>query len=308
MQSNFPNGVWPVMLTPFTKDNQVDYNGLKEIVEWYIKNNVAGIFSVCQSSEMFILSLDERVKIAECVKKSAAGRVPVVASGHISDDFKDQIEEINAIAKTGVDAIILITNRLAKKDESEDIWISNLNRLLENIETDIPLGFYECPHPYKRLMTPKMVELCIKSERFYFLKDTSCNLEEIKSKLDIMSGSRMKLFNANASTLYESLKYGASGYSGIMANMQANLYSWLCNNYKNENALKIADFLTMSAFMEGQCYPVCAKYFLGKLEGLNITTKCRVKSELDLNQTQKNDVVALGRLNEYIKKEIARDA
>ncbi len=29
----FPDGIWPVMLTPFTEDNQVDYPALKELVE-----------------------------------------------------------------------------------------------------------------------------------------------------------------------------------------------------------------------------------------------------------------------------------
>ena len=51
-EKRFPGGVWPVMLTPFTEENQVDYPALKELVEWYIENGVDGLFAVCQSSEM----------------------------------------------------------------------------------------------------------------------------------------------------------------------------------------------------------------------------------------------------------------
>ena len=42
MENRFPGGSWPVMLTPFTEDNKIDYDGLKELVDWYIKNGVCG--------------------------------------------------------------------------------------------------------------------------------------------------------------------------------------------------------------------------------------------------------------------------
>ena len=78
MENRFPGGSWPVMLTPFTEDNKIDYDGLKELVDWYIKNGVSGMFAVCQSSEMFYLSLEERVKYAAKTVEFAAGRVPVL--------------------------------------------------------------------------------------------------------------------------------------------------------------------------------------------------------------------------------------
>ena len=96
MSNNFPGGVWPVMLTPYTKDNQVDYQALAELIEWYKREGVSGFFAVCQSSEMFFLSLEERVAVARFVKEHA-GDLPVVASGHVSDAFEDQVEEITGI-------------------------------------------------------------------------------------------------------------------------------------------------------------------------------------------------------------------
>ena len=138
MENRFPGGSWPVMLTPFTEDNKIDYDGLKELVDWYIKNGVSGMFAVCQSSEMFYLSLEERVKYAAKTVEFAAGRVPVIASGHVSDKIEDQITELNEIAKTGVDAVILITNRLAKEDEDDSVWIENCKKILENMDPNVP--------------------------------------------------------------------------------------------------------------------------------------------------------------------------
>ena len=51
-QNNFPGGAWPVMLTPFTRENEVDYEALGALIEWYIREGVSGLFAVCQSSEM----------------------------------------------------------------------------------------------------------------------------------------------------------------------------------------------------------------------------------------------------------------
>lgn len=301
MINNFSGGVWPVMLTPFTKENQVDYKALEQLVNWYIDNGVLGLFAVCQSSEMFFLSLEERVEIARFVKEKAAGRVPVIASGHVSDSFEDQAKELNEIATTGVDAIILITNRLAKEDENDEVWFNNLQRLLEKLPEDMPLGFYECPYPYKRVMTKEVTRWCAETGRFYFLKDTSCDIENIKEKLEVTKGTNLKLYNANTSTLLESLKEGAAGYSGVMANMQPKLYVKVCNDYNKEDLEELSDELTICSLIERQYYPVNAKYYL-ELDGLDININCRTKEAEGLTETFKEEVKMLKRMTEKMEK------
>ena len=75
------DGVWPTMITPFTKGDDLDLGALESLVDWYIDGSVDGLFAVCQSSEMFFLSLEERVRLARAVVEFAEGRVGVVASG-----------------------------------------------------------------------------------------------------------------------------------------------------------------------------------------------------------------------------------
>lgn len=284
MQHTFPNGVYPVMLTPFTEDNKVDYEALGKLVDWYIEKGVAGLFADCQSSEMFFLSLEERVEIGRFVKERAAGRVPVVTSGHISDSLEDQAKELTAIAKTGADAVILLTNRLAKEEESDEVWLENLKKLLEMIPKDVPLGFYECPYPYKRIISPELLKWCADSGRFYFIKDTSCDIENMKAKLDAIKGTNLKLFNANTSTLLESLERGGSGYSGVMANFHPELYVKLCESFwqGDGQSRKIADFLTVASLIERQVYPVNAKYHQKSIGNFNsIMTRTRDPKELN---------------------------
>ena len=47
------SGIWPTMITPFSANGTIDYEGLEYLIEWYIREQVSGLFAVCQSSEMF---------------------------------------------------------------------------------------------------------------------------------------------------------------------------------------------------------------------------------------------------------------
>lgn len=55
----------------------------------------------------------KRVQIAVRVVESCAGRCPVIASGHVRDQFDEQVVELLAMAGTGVEAVVLVSNRLA---------------------------------------------------------------------------------------------------------------------------------------------------------------------------------------------------
>lgn len=305
MNKKFPKGVYPVMLTPFTEDNKVDYESLGRLVDWYIQNKAAGLFADCQSSEMFYLSFEERVEIARFVKARAAGRVPVVASGHVSDSLENQAKELTAVAETGVDAVILLTNRLAAESESDVVWLENLKKLMSMIPEDIPLGFYECPYPYKRIISPELLKWCADTGRFYFIKDTSCDLTILKEKLEQIKGSHLQLFNANTSTLLETLQLGGGGFSGVMANFHPDLYTWLCSNFdsETEKARQTADFLTVASLIERQVYPVNAKYFQKKIGNFS-SIHTRTKDAALLNDTAKSEIDQLTRLTECMREKL----
>lgn len=305
MITNFPGGVWPTMITPYTADGSIDYENLRKMIDWYIENKVQGLFAVCQSSEMFFLTLEERLKIASFVKKYANGRVPVIASGHISDKLEDQIIELNKMAETGVDAVILISNRLAAQDEPDTVFIKNLEKILEALPKDIPLGFYECPYPYKRLISPEIIKYCLKTDRFYFIKDTSCDVENIKEKMSLIKGTHLKLYNANSATLLETLPLGIDGYCGVMANFHPALYDWLLNNWEKEpqKAKDLMNFLSLASQIERQLYPVNAKYYLS-LEGIPISYVSRSKDASLFTSANKLEVEHLHGLDKKIHAEL----
>ncbi|HEY5585059.1 MAG TPA: dihydrodipicolinate synthase family protein [Ruminiclostridium sp.] len=302
MNNKFPGGVWPTMITPYKVDGSIDYDTLEKMIEWYIKNQVQGLFAVCQSSEMFYLTLEERVELASFVKNKANGRVPVIASGHISDSIEDQVIELNKIAKTGVDAVILITNRLAKENEPDSVFIKNLERIMSEIPKEMPLGFYECPYPYKRLVSPEIIKYCLQTGRFYFIKDTSCDVDNIRKKMELIKGTQLKLYNANAATLLETLPLGVEGYCGVMANFHPALYSWLLENWKKEpqKSKELMNFLSLASQIERQLYPVNAKYHFG-LEGIEIQCSSRSKDASLFTASNKLEVEHLHGIAKTIK-------
>lgn len=293
---------WVTMITPFNENGAVDYQGIDKVVEWYIQNGIDGIFSVCQSSEMFFLSLEERVKIAERVKAAVKGRVGIVVSGHISDDIEDQINELSEMAKVETDAVVMVTNRLAKENESDDIWIENAQKIIDAIP-NVNFGLYECPYPYKRLLSKKVIEWCISTGRFTFLKDTCCDNKLLKERIEMLRGTDFKLFNANTTTLLESLRNGGDGFCGVMLNFHPDLYHYLVKHsdeLDNKKVEMYQQFATTASLIERQLYPVNAKYNM-MINGLDITYYTRSKSANDFNDTMKDEVKQLDTLWKTIK-------
>ena len=268
MEYNF--GSYPTMITPYTKAGKIDYEAVKKYVYWYAENNCHGIFSVCQSSEIFFLDIDEREALNKTVYETAkeierdqGKKLTVVSSGHVSEDPDTQAEELNRIYDSGTDALILITNRLDLNNEGDDVWLRNAEALLKKLPEDAGLGLYECPFGYKRLVTPRILNWCKDTGRFYFMKDTCCDIDMITERLELLKGSEFKLMNANCQTLLASLRAGGGGYSGIMANFHPKLYAWLCDNFDKEpeKAELVQSVIGTFGFTEwGQPYPLTAKY------------------------------------------------
>ncbi|WP_168123709.1 dihydrodipicolinate synthase family protein [Paenibacillus sp. HB172176] len=298
-------GVWPTMVTPFRSDGEVDYEALAQLVEWYIEGGVHGLFAVCQSSEMFFLGLKERIEIARFVVEKVKGRVPVIASGHTSCVMEDQIEEVKRIYETGIDAFVLVTNRLAGQEESDDVWKRNTEKLLA-ANPEVSFGLYECPYPYKRLMSPDLLAWCESTDRFLFLKDTCCDLAEMQARLQALKGGRLQIFNANSATLLESLKLGVAGFSGIMANFHPELYVWLTENWREqpEKASELQDFLGVASAVEAQSYPLNAKYSF-QLEGIEMRLQTRAMEQGKLQPQHKLVVEQVGRLSRKFRERIS---
>lgn len=278
-------GVYPTMITPYTDDNQLDMEAVDRLVDFYVAQGCQGVFAVCLSSEMFALNEDERVALAARVVKAARGRLCVVASGHVSDSMDDQLQELRRMADTGVDNVVLVANRLARPEDPDDVLLANLERILEAMP-DVTFGMYECPVPYKRPLTDRLLTFMAESGRFSFIKDTCCDADILAHRARLLSGSA-QLFNANAATVLASLRTGGAGFSGIMGNFHPDLYVRLFSLWRDqpEKAEKLQAVLSVLSGEERSYYPVSCKYHMN-LMGVPMGLASRTR---DMNGMHKGD-------------------
>lgn len=271
-------GFVPVMLTPFTDDGRVDYDALTRLTEAYLEAGSAGLFANCLSSEMFDLDPEERVKVTAHVVQVAAGRVPVVASGTFATDTAGQADFVRRIHGTGVQAVILLSNMLAAEKEPDRVFQDNFRRLLD-ATGDIPLGFYECPTPYKRLVDAPLLGECVRSGRLIYHKDTCCDISQVREKLQLTrSAGTFGLYDAFMGHAVETLRAGSAGLSCIQGNLWPELVAWLCTHAedpsKTEQVALAGAFFQQTMDIAHHLYPLNAKHFL-KRRGWRIGTRTR---------------------------------
>lgn len=298
------HGCWPTMITPFTMDNRIDYAAVTALCEWYVRRGAAGIFAVCQSSEMFFLSEQEKLDLATAVTDAVAGRIKVIASGHTADEPEAQIDQLGRMAETGVDAVVLIANRLAGADEHDDALKAHAEQIFSQLPA-VTFGLYECPYPYLRLLSTSFLKEAAHDGKLVFLKDVSCSQTVQEERATAVEGTPLALFNANTSTLLSSWQKGYDGYNGVMGNFHIDLYRWLYDNYRTspELAQEVSDFLTMAAVTEARAYPVNAKLHCN-LTGIPMTTMTRSKDPSLLNENGRHEISSLIRLENEMRRKL----
>ena len=265
------------MLTPFNNDGSIDYKTLTALTELYLKSGVTGLFANCLSSEMFELSEVERLQVTKHVVDVVAGQVPIVATGTFEGTIQQQADFTNKIYGTGIEAVILISGLLAKENDSDAVFVDNVHQLLK-LTPGVPTGFYECPVPYKRVLTASQLEDFVNTGRVVYHKDTSLDINQIKAKLSVVKNPDFGLYDAYMVHAIESLKAGSAGLSCIQGNFFPELIVWICDNYndasKAEELAAVQQFLESNMGVMHDVYPIVAKYALQK-RGLSISNFTR---------------------------------
>ncbi len=294
--NNLPEGLWPVMITSFKPDNTLDLDGVKRITDMYLAAGADGMFANCLSSEMFQLTREERLTLTKTVVDHCKGKVPVVATGSFYDDSKSNADFVKEIYNLGVDAVILISSILVEPSDSDDVLKNRLEELMEQTN-DIPLGLYECPVPYKRVISPDMMAWLAGTGRFWYHKDTTCNAAVIKQKVDKVKGSPFNLYNADTVTALDSLRAGAAGISPISGNFYPELYGHYMKLYregKNEELESLHTNLAIMDKITHDFYPWSSKLFLEK-RGFDLCTNTRIPmSKMGVQeQNRHNDLLKM---------------
>lgn len=280
----------PVMITPFNLKAKVDLDAVSRLIDFYLAAGVNGFFANCLSSEMYSITEDERLELTAHVVKYVNGRVPVVATSSFGLTIDDKADFTKKIYDTGIDAAILITGHYANIEDNDDTLLRNFERMFKLTGT-IPLGMYECPAPYKRILGTEVFKTLISTGRFVYHKDTSISLESVKAKLDVVkdADSRFEFYDAHSPNAMYSLQMGAKGMSSISGNFYPEILVWMVNNATNPEKQEEVKWLQAQISRVDPlihvAYPMSAKYFLQK-RGLPVRTISRATA-LELTPDQK---------------------
>jgi 4-hydroxy-tetrahydrodipicolinate synthase len=284
----------PVMVTPYHSSLKIDFDALSKLIDFYQACGVKGLFANCLSSEMYHLDNEERLALAKHVVNHVNGAMPVVATGSFGQTIEDRADFTQKMSDTGVDAVILITSHFANKEDNDTILIQNLEKFMA-LTGNISLGTYECPSPYKRIITPEVLRYLLSTNRLIYHKDTTIDLAKIKVKLDMAKDSKLEFYDAHSPNAMASLQMGAKGISSIAGNFYPELFVWMCkhasNPGKQEDVKWLQSELTRVDSIISQGYPTSAKYFLQK-RGVPIEPICRTtKAPLTSPQKQALDEI-----------------
>ena len=257
----------PVMITPFDLKAKPDLEVISSLVDFYLESGAKGLFANCLSSEMYSISEDERLEITRHIVKQVNGRVPVVATGSFGFMIEDKAEFTRKIYDTGVDAVIQITGHFAKVDEEEATLLKNFEKMC-GLTGSIPLGLYECPAPYKRVLSAGVLQNLVATGRFVYHKDTAIDQDQVKAKLEAVKGSKLEFYDAHTPNAMYSLQGGARGMSSISGNFYPEIMVWMCNHAcdpgQAEQVSWLQSELTRVDPLIHEAYPMSAKYFLQK--------------------------------------------
>lgn len=269
-------GAWPTMVTPFCEDGSVDWAAYRQMIEWYVRMGVGGVYANCLSSEMALLDDDERVKLAREAVNVAAGRIPVAATGNLGEGIEAHVTLCRRMADAGVDAVMLVVPpELSTHEELTRYYATVAGRV------EAPLGLYECPVPRRFHLPDDLVGELADSGRFSAFKETSGNLGRIGRLIARTKDTPLSVLQANNSYLLASVRAGGLGSMSIAAvHLPDLLRDIIAKGICDEpDAERLQCLLSAIHLAQRCCHPQGTKYLLSK-RGLPITARCRTPGQM----------------------------
>jgi len=166
-------GVYPALITPFTKSDGVDEEGLRRLVEFMVEGGVAGIVPCGTTGESATLSHKEHEEVIDVVVDCST--VPVIA-GTGSNNTKEAVEFTRYAEDAGAAGSLLITPYYNKPN------VKGLKQHFARIgdAVDIPLILYNIPsRTGQNISAATQVELAAEVANIKGVKEASGDLKQV---------------------------------------------------------------------------------------------------------------------------------
>jgi 4-hydroxy-tetrahydrodipicolinate synthase len=163
-------GSWPALVTPFTEEDDVDYETLRRLVDFHVENRSDGILLLGSTSEATLLSLEERKRIIDETLDAARGRIPALC-GVSASTTKQTIENAQFAREAGADGGLIVQPGYIRP--SQDALYHYFKEVAETV--DLPLVIYNNPSRTGVNVEPETLARMARLENIVALKEAGPN-------------------------------------------------------------------------------------------------------------------------------------
>jgi 4-hydroxy-tetrahydrodipicolinate synthase len=243
-------GAFPVLITPMTKEQEIDWGGVKNNVNYFIDQGAEGIVINGSTGEFVSLTKEEKYQMVEVVMKEVNGRIPVIV-GTAAETTKETIENTKQAEAHGADCALIINSYYAKPKEDEIYFhfreVSN--------SVNIPIMLYNNPFTSGvDMSTELMLRIGRDCENVTHIKESSGDIRKARDLARQAKGD-FEVFCGSEDLVMESYFVGATGWVSVAGNIVPKLVTDMYNHFQNgelEQAWEINDrILPLCTFLEG---------------------------------------------------------
>lgn len=199
-------GVFPALLTPFTKEEELDLAMYEKNLQAQLDAGIHGIIIGGSLGEASTITEKEKKELSEFSVEYINGRIPVIIN-IAESTTADAVKQAANARKWGADGLMLLPPMRYKTDDRETItYFKAVAR-----STDLPIMIYNNPPDYKIDTRPDMFEDLVECANITALKESSrdvTNLTRMKNRF----GDRFKVLCGVDTLAMEELCLGADGW------------------------------------------------------------------------------------------------
>ena len=206
-------GAGTAIVTPFDKDQNVDYNSLKRITKHQVDNRIDAIIILGTTGEAPVVDGDERKKIIETIMTEAAGKCKIIIGTGGNNTKK--VAELNKATDEFKPDGLLIANPYYNKGTQESL-VEHYKFLSERTST--PIMLYNVPSRTGMNLLPETaVKIHESCKNVVAIKEASGSISQIAHLCSIKPDS-FRVVSGNDDQTLPIMAVGGDGVISVFTN------------------------------------------------------------------------------------------